>query len=83
MAELIWVGAIQQEGRDERVFPDLACDTALQEHGGVVVDELELLENCDALLIVREKLQILIRYHLLELVDILLQFPMLVSFVKL
>ena len=67
MAELICVGAIELEGRDEGVFPDLACDTALQEHGGVVVDELELFENLNSLLVVGNQLEVLIRDSQLQL----------------
>lgn len=38
----------------------LAGDTAFEEHRRVVVDELELLQDLDALLVVRDELQVLV-----------------------
>lgn len=52
---------------------DLAGDAALEEHGGVVVDKLELFQDFDALLVVRDKLQVLIRDGELQVCDIRLQ----------
>lgn len=49
---------------------NLACNAALEQHGGVVVDELELFEDLDPLLVVGDKLEILIREYVLELGDV-------------
>lgn len=51
----------------------LAGDTALEEHRRVVVNELELLQDLDALLVVRDELQVLVRDRELQVSDVRLQ----------
>ena len=48
---------------------DLACHAALEKDSGVLVDELQLLEDLDARLVVGQKLQVLVGQRELELLE--------------
>lgn len=54
----------------------LASDTSLQEDGRVVVNELQLLQHVHSLLVVRYKLEILIRQRHLQLRYLVPQNPL-------
>ena len=56
--------------RKRRGDTNFASDTTLELYGGIVVDELEVLQDLYALLIVGDKLEILIRYGQFEVGDV-------------